>query len=132
MGAWGYKPMENDYAADWMACNVEQPIVETIRKTFQDFLGDGQSNDVRKHEAEAAVALLIDLGGYPRPGKYSAIDIREQAKTEGLWNLATMVVRKLCEDREWLSSWSHPEEKNEVLSQLLADITELPEADRPI
>jgi len=61
MGAWGYKPFENDYALEWLANDVEMPNVEAIRSALQRYLSEPKPDDVIKHEVEAAIATLIHI-----------------------------------------------------------------------
>jgi len=60
MGAWGYKPLENDYALEWLANDIEPPMMKAIRRTFHGFLRSKRSDDVRRHQVEAAATLLVE------------------------------------------------------------------------
>jgi hypothetical protein len=125
MGAWGHKPMENDYALDWVASNCEQPLVNAIKNALQSFLSESSYDDVKKHEAEAAVALLIDYSGTETQRKFSNINITHYANEGRLWDQAANVVKRLKEDQEWIGDWNSPEEKIMVLNGLLSDLDSL-------
>ncbi len=124
MGAWGEKPMENDEALEWLANQVESPLLACVERTFQRFLAD-PADEVSLIEAEAAAALLVDLTGDQTRMKYT--DFRGgflgyEARQRGLWTLAARAVEKILEDKEWLSGWNDPERKEAILKDLLADL----------
>src|SRR5690349_19889247 len=122
MGAWGYEPMENDEALEWLANEVEAPLLGTIKKAFQTYLDQTQKDDMKTIEAEAAVALLVDLtGGYAKM-KYTQINSGYLAKEDTLWSVAVNVLTRIMEDKDWLSGWGDPQQKLQVLKQLLTDL----------
>jgi hypothetical protein len=117
MGAWGYDPFEDDVAQEWLLNTVESPILRAIADALNQFLEDG-SDDVRKTEAEAAVALLLDLTSEPSGFRYVRFNINYFAR-EGLWDLSTMAITRLRSDQKWLEGYSDPQKKVDVLTGLL-------------
>jgi hypothetical protein len=114
--------MENDTALDWLASEVEAPLLATIRRTLHAFLEQTQRDDVKMMEAEAAAALLVDLTGGHAKMKYTQINSSYLAKQDGLWSLAATVITRIIEDTDWLGGWNEPQEKLQVLRQLLSDL----------
>ncbi len=127
MGAWNYEPMENDEALEWLANEVEVPLLTTIERTLQTFLRQTEKDEVKTIEAEAAVALLVDLTGDHAKMKYTRINSAYLAKERGLWALGTRTITKIMEDKDWLSGWNQPEQKLQVLRDLLSDLQHIEE-----
>ncbi len=119
MGAWGYGPMENDEALEWMANNVEAPLVTTIRNALQELLDAQESDDIKKLEAGAAIALFIGLLTYSEKGAFEFPNISYLASSEKLWDTGMKVIEKLLEDERWLSNWTEPDLKKKSLNELL-------------
>ena len=120
MGAWNEEPMGNDGALDWIANAIEYPVINAIVAALDSFLKDG-SDDRVKEEAEAAVALLLDLTSRTEV-KYVRLSFRSMANDKGLWEKATGVISALESNEKWLSQWSHPEKKKAVLKRLIDEI----------
>ena len=112
--------MGNDGALDWIANAFELPVVDAIRTALDGYLMD-RSEDKMKDEAQAAVALLLDLTA-KADWKYVQPAYRSMANDRGLWKKAAEVISALGSDEKWLSLWSHPEKKKAVLKQLLDEI----------
>ncbi len=125
MGAWGYEPMQNDEALEWLANEVEAPLLTAIKETLQAYLDQTEQDDVKTIEAEAAAALLVDLTGDHAKMKYIHFNsgyLGYEVKKSELWSLATKVVAKIIEQEAWLSGWDEPEQKRQVLKLLLSDL----------
>jgi hypothetical protein len=126
MGAWGYEPMENDEALEWLANEVEAPLLGTIKRTLQAYLDQTENDDLKTLEAETAAALLVDLTGDHTKMKYTHFSsgyLAYEAKETDLWSLAAKVIAKIIErEGAWLSGWNEPEQKLQILQQLLADL----------
>jgi len=126
MGAWGYQPMENDYALEWLDNEVQAPLLESIKKTLHAYLDQSDKDEARIIEAIAATALLVDLTG--EQGKMKYTDFRSgylgyASKESDLWSLAARVIEKIMEEEEkWLSEWNEPQQEMGVLKQLLSDL----------
>ena len=71
MGAWDYGPMENDEALEWLANEVEAPLLAKMKQAFNAYLEQTAKDEVRMIEAEAAAALLVDLTGDHGKLKYT-------------------------------------------------------------
>ena len=125
MGAWGYQPMENDCAMDWLAGQVEQPLAVSIKNTILSYLSDTESDDVKKHEAEAAIALLIDFSAAHSEHKYCAIDIIPLATQDGLWELAIRALSQLRKDEGWIGNWNDRKQKQQILENMVSNIHQL-------
>lgn len=77
MGAWGFRPFENDYAGDWLGEFLEQPGKRILAKTFRDVLKQ-PAEDRELPEESAAVAaaeIVACLAG--RRGKELDDDLTE-------------------------------------------------------
>jgi hypothetical protein len=122
MGAWGYGPMDNDWAWDWIAYQVATPLVQAIKNSLEAYLEESEVNDVRKHECEAAAGLLVDLTHYCQAMKYSSIEIRYQAEQENLWDLAIRAIKKMMKEKVWISVWDEPKQKVEALRELISEL----------
>jgi hypothetical protein len=122
MGDWNYGSMDNDCALDWVAEFVEKPILDAIERTLRDFSAASGSDDILKSEAEAAVALLVDLTATPSSMKNSKLDFKYNAAQRGLFKLAEEAVNKLRNDENWLAEWNAPEQKLQVLNELLVQL----------
>ncbi len=121
MGAWDEQPLGNDEAQEWVDNSIIRPMVDAIIAALGRFLAD-QTDDLKKFEAEAAVALLIDLADPNKHPKYVPLDGRYMASYLGVWDQAITAVRLLISQEEWLAQWGNPEKKAAVLEQLLADV----------
>jgi hypothetical protein len=120
MGAWGYFSMQNDCAMDWVAQHVEMPLIQAIIGALRRYVDSMEGDDTRKHEAEAALALLIDLSSVQSIGRYTTIDLSSEAQAEGVWDLAIDVANKLLLEDQWLALWNEPEKKRQILRELLS------------
>ncbi len=133
MGAWGYAPMENDEALEWLANEVEAPLLTSIKRALQDFLDQTEKDDLKTINAEAAAALFVDLTGDHAMLKYTPFSsgyFGYQAKEDGLWSLAAKVLAKVSEDEVWLSVWNEPDQKRQSLKQLLSDLHRIQEMNK--
>jgi hypothetical protein len=121
MGAWSEQPTANDEALEWIANAVERPVIDAIRAALVRFL-ENKSDDVTKAEAEAAVALLLDLATNWATKRYVQFNFGDIASDQGLWDKAREVIIGLRSEKKWLEKWNSPEKKAGVLDQLLAEI----------
>jgi hypothetical protein len=129
MGAWGYEPMDDDLALDWLANEVESPLLTAIKRTLQTYLDKTEKDDVKTIEAIAAAALLVDLTGDHTNMKYTHFNsgyLGYEAKEADLWSLAAKVIEKIMEEeKDWLSDWNDPQKKVQVLKQLVFDLQQI-------
>jgi hypothetical protein len=121
MGAWGEEPAENDEAQEWFANSIEQPIIEAVEYALEQFVRD-TADDVKKAQAEAAAALLIDLTTNSSGLKYIRFDIGRLASEQGLWDRAIEAIKTLLSEQSWLGQWSRPQKKADVLNELILDL----------
>jgi hypothetical protein len=128
MGAWGYEPMENDYALEWLANEVQGPLLATIKRTLQAYLDQTDKDDDKSIEAEAAAALLVELTGDHAKRRSIDLNCGWLAKQQDLWSLAASVIRKLMVDKRWINDWNEPKRKMVVLEQLLSNLQHSKEA----
>ncbi len=96
-------------------------MMDAISIALDRFLKD-DADDLKKMEAEAAVALLIDLADLKDHPKYVRFDGGYMASELGVWNKAIAAIRLLISQKKWLAQWNDPEGKAEVLRQLAADL----------
>ena len=134
MGAWGYEPMDDDTALDWLANEVEAPLLAAISKTLQAYMDQTEKDDVKTTEAIAAAALLVDLIGDHTKMKYTQFHngyLGHEAKEADLCLLAARVIEKIMEqERDWLSNWNDPEKKVQVLKLLVSDLQQIKAANK--
>jgi hypothetical protein len=134
MGAWGYEPMDDDLALGWLADRVEAPLLAAIRGTLHAYLDQTEKDDVKTIEAIAAAALLVDLTGDHTQMKYIHFNsgyLGYETKEADLWSLAARVIEKIIEEeRGWLSGWDDPQQKVQVLKQLVSDLQQLKAASK--
>ncbi|HEY7310768.1 MAG TPA: DUF4259 domain-containing protein [Gemmataceae bacterium] len=137
MGAWGYEPMDDDCAFEWLANEIEAPLLGTIKRTLQAYLDQPEKDDVNTIEAEAAAALLIDLAGGYAKMRYIDLDcgwlVKEEhwlAREGDLLALATTVINRIMQDEPWINNYNEPQEKISVLKRLLADLQHSQERNR--
>src|SRR5689334_14420933 len=117
MGAWGYGPMENDGALDWLNYYVVAPLLATMKQAFNAYLEQTEKDEVKMMEAEAAAALLVDLTGDHAKLKYTPFSsgfLAYQAKEDRLWSTAAGVITKILTEESWLSGWSEPRLKQQA------------------
>jgi hypothetical protein len=122
MRAWGHEAMENDLALEWLANEVEAPLLATIKKTLRSYLDQTEKDDLKTIEAEAAAALLVDLTGDHAKMKYNHINCGYLAKNDNLWSLAVDAITKIMKDDEFIGGWNNPQLKRQLLTQLLSDL----------
>jgi hypothetical protein len=125
MGAWGYEPMDDDLALDWLANEIESPLLTAIKRTLQAYSDQTGKDDAKTIEAIAAAALLVDLTGDHTKMKYTHFRsgyLAHEAKEVDLWSLAIAVIQKIMEDKNWLSGCKDPQRKVLVLNQLVTDL----------
>ncbi|HEY7154264.1 MAG TPA: DUF4259 domain-containing protein [Gemmataceae bacterium] len=137
MGAWGYEPMDDDLAFEWLANEIEAPLLGTIKRTLQAYLDQTERDDVKTIEAQAAAALLVDLTGGHAKMRYIDLDCGWLAKDDDwltgegdLWALATTVINKIMQDEHFINAYNEPHEKKSVLERLLADLRHSQERSR--
>jgi 3-hydroxy-3-methylglutaryl CoA synthase len=124
MGAWSEEPLGSDEAQEWIANSITQPMLDAILIAIDRFLSD-KTDDVRKVEAEAAVALLIDLANREGRSKYVQFDPGcYMASQSGVWKKATEAIKLLMSQEKWLAQWNNPQKKMGVLMQLFTDLQE--------
>ena len=128
MGTWGYQPIENDAASEWLANEVEGPLLATIKQTLQGYLDQTEMDDVKTHEAETAAALLVDVTCDHARMKYIDLNSGWLAKQEDLWSLAVKVVKNIMQDDRWISNHNELQRKIAVLEGLLVDLQHSQEA----
>jgi len=125
--------MENDEALEWLANEVEAPLLAAIKRTLQAYLDQTETDDVKTIEAEAATALLVDLTGDHAKMKYTHFNsgyFGYEAKENDLWSLGAKVIAKVMEEEAWLSNWNEPQRKLQVLEQLLSDLQGIQEGSK--
>jgi sulfur relay (sulfurtransferase) DsrC/TusE family protein len=129
MGAWGYEPMDDDLALDWLASEVEAPLLDAIERTLQGYLDELTEKDDKIIEAIAAAALLGDLTGDHTKMKYLHFNsgyLGYEANEADLWSLAGKVIEKIMEEeKDWLSGWNDPQQKVQVLKRLVSDLRQI-------
>jgi hypothetical protein len=123
MGSWSEDPMGNDYAQEWLVNSIAYPLTAAITNAIACFLADG-SDDVKKIEAEAAVALLLELTADVANLQSLRSIIKYSACEQGLWDRAMTAIVRLRSDEKWLSAWSNPERKADVLSGIIIALQE--------
>ena len=123
MGVWGYRPFDSDYTLEWLANEVELPLVATIKRTLRNYLDGECIDDWGRHETEAA-ALLIACTGNHGASKYGGLDIGDFAMQEGVWGLAIEAVGRLIEEG-WGRDWNEPQRKLGVLEELRSELRRL-------
>ncbi len=88
MGAWGYEPMGNDYALEWLCNEIEAPLLAAIKRALQAYLDQTEKDDLKTIAAEAAAALLVDLTSDHTKMKYAHFYsgyLGYEAKQNDLW-----------------------------------------------
>jgi hypothetical protein len=137
MGAWGYEPMDDDLAFEWLANEIEAPLLGTIKRTLQAYLDQTERDDDKTIEAQAAAALLVDLTGDNAKIGYIdldcgwvAVDDDWLTREGDLWVLATKVINKIMEDDRFINAFTKPQEKKSVLTRLLTDLQDCQETNR--
>jgi len=123
VGAWGHFPMENDEALAWVNVVVEKPMVRAISKAIRSYLDARRPTAIKKMEAEAAISLLIFFTTQSDK-QYCGIDLREQARQDGLWKLADRALERLSNDEKWLRDWNEAEKKKAIWSQMRAKLVQ--------
>jgi hypothetical protein len=121
MGAWGSAPFENDQAMDWASNSIERPILDAVKLTVAQYLANPE-DDVLKHEAEAAIALMLDLANNSKSLRYCRFEFDSLAMDEGIWELGIDAISKLRSDSKWLADWKQPEKKLRVLDEILQEL----------
>jgi hypothetical protein len=96
-------------------------MIDAIGCTLKRFVVD-PTDDVSKIEAEAAVALLIDLAEPSGIMKYVRFDGWYPASEAGVWSKAKQAIELLASDRKWLAQWNSPEKKAAILAKLLVEL----------
>src|SRR5262249_17392665 len=104
MGAWGYEPFDSDYAMEWIENDINIPLLTSIQRKMTTFIQDGFTDDVEKHQAVAAVALLVQMCQVPGITSESTcpINLYYQAKDEHTFRLAITTVNVLLDDHSWI------------------------------
>jgi hypothetical protein len=107
MGAWGYSPLQNDTAADWLG-DIGDYCSQRVAQVFaQDF------NKYEAEEIRAACLLLERLGeSYLWPPQILQTQLKQ--------GIAFLV--ELRDDEEWAAEWQEP---NEIRNALQEQITAL-------
>lgn len=122
MGAWSEEPLGSDEAQEWITNSITQPMLDAIVIALDRFLTD-KTDDVRNVEAEAAVALLIDLANRKGRPPYVQLDPGGHlASQSGVWDKATEAIKTLMSQAKWLAQWNNPQKKMGVLMQLLTEL----------
>ncbi len=121
MGAWGYKPFENDSALDWLG-GIERAIAVEIHKAF--------TRMDATYEAIAAAQLLLEctskdsriciqydaMNWYtrrPRPPKRGTI----RPATKSLFDIAIANLDKLYKSA-WPDEWDEPASSRKTIGAL--------------
>jgi hypothetical protein len=78
--------------------------------------------DVRKAEAEAAIALLLDLVSDTPKLESLRFALRFYTHEQKLWDRAKTTILRLQSDEKWLSAWNDPQKKCDVLTSLIEAI----------
>jgi len=121
MGAWGYGPMENDAAWDWIAKYAAFPLVTAIEDTLRAALS-APADDLKNHQAEAAAALLLECTSSKEDASFLYAHVRPHAIRKRLWDLAIESLQKVMANRDWLAGWTDPHAKIRALERLVSDL----------
>jgi hypothetical protein len=103
MGSWGYEPMDDDLALEWLANQVEDPLLAAIKRTLQAYLDRTDEDDVKTIEAIAATALLVDFTGDHTKMKYTHFNsgyLGYAAKEADLLSLAVRSSKRSWREKE--------------------------------
>lgn len=120
--------MENDCALEWLANEVEAPLLAKMKQAFNSYLEQTEKDAGRMMEAEAAAALLVDLTGDHAKLKYAPFSsgfLAYQAKEDRLWSLAAGVIMKILTEDGWLGGLSEPRLKQQALKELLYELQQI-------
>lgn len=112
MGAWGYRPFDNDSALDWLY-EIEKPILKTIART----LGKTRGRDDYMGQL-AAASLLVQLtqkNGLPFNLGYGAREM-------GLFDKAIAVANAVLQNEDQIQPWDKPERFRAELLKLKAQL----------
>ena len=120
MGAWSIDPFGNDEAQEWLINAVFAPLLAAVQAAIEDYLSNN-TDDLVKLQMEAAVALAADLSKGLKGTRYEQINLGLLVKEGGIWDRATLAMKRLQSDEKWLAGWSRPDEKRRVLAALLAE-----------
>lgn len=85
MGIWGYGPLENDDATDWLDELIDDQDIRLLKEAFNDVIGkEAREEYLEVTECSAAVVaaeILAQLVGYPTvPPIADADDLEELSK----------------------------------------------------
>ena len=102
MGAWGYKPCENDDAGDFFCTLTENgDAVRTIAKTLKNGSEDGQ--------IRAAAHILAIIRKYVADPDLYAKHISKSIQ----------MLKSLANDDEYLNDWDHPADAKRAIQREL-------------
>lgn len=120
MGAWGYKPFENDCALDWL---------DGVQRSVARAIYDGLTRMDNTHEALAAAQLLLDCTSASaqinieyeamnwhtrRPRVHKRGQIRP---SKSLFDIALAVLEKLW-NSDWPDEWNEPASCRKVIGSV--------------
>ena len=142
MGAWGYKPFDNDSAMDWLG-PIETHILTFITEAFTGLKrveqvdvtyglrkkGDKTRSGKRvqprpklrgsgQHEAIAAAALLAELS---KSG--SLPNLAYEAHKHGTFDRAIEIITSIQRNDAWIDEWNDPRAMRVSLSKLISTLT---------
>lgn len=120
MGAWSEDSFGNDEAQEWLINEVLAPLLTAVQTAIEGYLSNDQ-DDLQRVQMEAAVALAVDLSRGLKGTRYEQIYFGSFAKDRGIWDHATLAMKRLLGDEKWLSGWTSADEKRRVLAALLAE-----------
>lgn len=111
MGAWDYRPFENDSALDWLG------IVETDAANRIEWQLKAVKVPNKRHslyfEAIAAAALLAEC-----TTRQARINLAYDADKRKLFDLAIGVVHEIAQDASWIAEWDDPKSAAAALASL--------------
>jgi hypothetical protein len=112
MGAWGYRPFDNDSALDWLD-EIEDPILKSIEKA----LAKSRGRDDYMHKI-AACSLLVQL----TQKSTLPFNLGYGAGQVGLFDKALAVVTDTLNDEAAIQPWDKPELFRKELLKLKAQL----------
>ena len=121
MGAWGYRPFENDSAGDWLGALIEEPMVKAILKALKKV----KPNYWNFEEGIAAASLLAEncrSGRHPNLGYY--------ALEYGVFAWGVLAIEVIQKQETWVSGFDDPEKMRAQLKSLRRSLLSLQSSER--
>ena len=113
MGAWGYGPLEDDTAMDWIGSFSPSPSMDSVIEAIQSALNVDFIDDYCGPHALAACEVLAAVNG--QPTKQLPEEVKEwavsQTATQELKASAKSLIAKIYEESELREIWDDSGEK---------------------